>query len=64
MNKLPEVTDWYKELAKVGMVVTKLTPEQTAAFAALAKPVRDEWYSKFPQIMDQAVADMAAVAKK
>ena len=64
MGKLPEVTDWYKELAKVGMIVTKLTPEQTAAFATLAKPVRDEWYPKFPKIMDQAAADMAAVVKK
>ena len=48
----------------VGMIVTKLTPEQTAAFATLAKPVRDEWYPKFPKIMDQAAADMAAVVKK
>ncbi len=64
MGKLPEITDWYEELANVGMTVSILTPEETAAFADKTAPVVEEWRSKIgEEIVAAAEADMAAAAK-
>jgi len=63
IGKLPEITDWYKELANVGMTVSILTPEETRAFAEKTAPVVDEWRSKIgEEIVAAAEADMAAAA--
>ena len=64
MGKLPEITDWYGELANVGMTVSILTPEETGAFADKTAPVVEEWRSKIgEEIVAAAEADMAAAAK-
>lgn len=64
MGKLPEITDWYEELANVGMTVSILTPEETAAFADKTAPVVEEWRLKIgEEIVAAAEADMASAAK-
>ena len=64
IGKLPEITQWHKTLADVGMKVTILTPEEVKAFADKTAPVVKEWRSKIGDaIVDAAEADMAAVAK-
>ena len=43
------------------MTVTKLTPEQMAAFYKATKPVRDDWTAKIgPDLVKAAEQDMAA----
>lgn len=61
IGKLPEVTDPYACLEKHGMTVTKLTPEQMAAFYKATQPVRDAWTAKIgPDLVKAAQQDMAA----
>lgn len=60
IDKLPEVVDPYSFLAQQGMTVTRLTPEQIAAFYTATQNVRDEWTSKIgPDLVKAAQTDMA-----
>ncbi|MDR1580444.1 MAG: DctP family TRAP transporter solute-binding subunit [Synergistaceae bacterium] len=62
IGKAPEITDWNAELARVGMVVTNLTPEETRKFVELTKPVVDTWRKTIgEELVKAAEADMAAV---
>ncbi len=62
IGKAPEITDWFAELQKVGMTVTSLTPEETAKFVELTKPVIEQWREKIgKELVEAAEADMASV---
>lgn len=64
VNKVPEVTDWHKQLAEVGMEVAVLTPEETKAFADMTASVLQEWRGKIGEdLVKTAEDDMASVAK-
>ena len=62
IGKTPEVDNWAEELKRVGMTVTDLTPEETAKFVELTKPVIEAWRDKIGvDLIKAAEADMAAV---
>ena len=62
IGKAPEITDWFKELERVGMTVTNLTPEELAKFVELTKPVYGAWREKIgAELITAAEADMAGV---
>ncbi len=64
IGKLPEITDWHKTLADVGMQVAILTPEEVKAFADKTASVVEAWKPKIGEALVKAAeADMAAVAK-
>lgn len=61
IGKLPEVTDPYGRMEAEGMIVTRLTPEQIAAFHKATQQVRDNWTTKIgPELVKAAEDDMAA----
>ena len=61
LGKLPEVTDPYGYMKEKGMTVTRLTPEQIAAFHKATQKVRDDWTAKIgPDLVKAAQEDMAA----
>lgn len=62
IGKTPEVTDWKKELERVGMKVTDLSPEQMKVFVEKTRPVYEQWREKIgADLISTAEADMAAV---
>jgi tripartite ATP-independent transporter DctP family solute receptor len=62
IGKAPEVTDWDAELEKSGVKVANLTPEETAQFVELTKPVLEKWTPQIgEELVKAAEADMAAV---
>ena len=61
IGKLPEVTDPYAHMKEKGMTVTRLTPEQIAAFHKATQKVRDDWTAKIgPELVKAAESDMAS----
>lgn len=62
MNKPEEVVDWYATLKDAGMVISVLTPEETAMFVEKTTPVLEEWKGKIgDELVKAAEADMAGV---
>ncbi|MDR1741705.1 MAG: DctP family TRAP transporter solute-binding subunit [Synergistaceae bacterium] len=58
------IHDWNAEMARVGMTVTNLTPEETKQFVDLTATVIDSWRDKIgADLIKAAQEDMAAVAK-
>lgn len=62
IDKLPAVTAPYACMEQQGMTITRLTPEQIAAFSEATRKVREDWTAKIgPELVKAAEADMAAV---
>ncbi len=62
IGKLPAVTAPYDYMEKQGMTVTRLSPEQIAAFSKATEKVRQDWTQKIgPELVKAAQDDMAKV---
>jgi TRAP-type C4-dicarboxylate transport system substrate-binding protein len=62
LGQAPEITDWDAELARVGMTVTNLTPDEIKLFVDKTKPVIEAWRAKIGEdLIKAAEEDMASV---
>ena len=63
IEKMPEISDWNKQLTEVGMTVTDLSPEQMKVFMDKTQSVRDAWRSKIGEDLVKAAEEDMAAAK-
>ena len=63
IEKMPEISDWNKQLTEVGMTVTDLSPEQMKVFMDKTQSIRDAWRSKIGEDLVKAAEEDMAAAK-